>query len=122
MWLSTCSTGRRTKANGSKFKRAVFEWCGMGAFATSLGCLGYWAASLISDRADSVMSFRQLGLDVSLSDGAVTVAWSASVSLLFPAVAFALIAAVCIRCWIRAVKELAQVPQSSGRQETPLSD
>lgn len=103
-------------ATAGQFKRAVFEWSGMAALAAALACLGYWAVSLVSDRADSAMSFRELGLDVSVSGGAVAVSYTASISLLVPALGFGLIAAVCIWSWIRAVKRLARASELDARQ------
>lgn len=88
-------------AAASQFKRAVFEWCAIGALATSLGCLGYWAVSLVSRRVDSAMSFPDLGLDVWVSDGTISVRYAANISLLVPALAFGLIGAVCMWLWIR---------------------
>jgi hypothetical protein len=104
-------------ATASQFKRAVFEWCGMGALAMSLGCFGYWAVSVFSHRVDDAMSFHDLGLDVSASNGVVAVSLKARVSLLIPAVVFGLIAVVCIWCWIRTVRKLARAPQPEVRRE-----
>lgn len=62
------------------------------------------------------MSFRELGLDVSVSDGAVAVSYTARISLLVPALGFGLVAAVCICSWIRAVKRLARARELDARQ------
>ena len=53
-------------------KRAFFEWSAMGISALAITCFGYWAASKITRTADSRMAWRFL--DVSLSDGTVTLA------------------------------------------------
>lgn len=94
----------------------------MGALAASVGCLGYWAVSLFSDRADSAMSFGSLGLDVSLSNGAVKIRYAASISLLVPSLAFGLAAAVFIWLWRRTVRELSPTPTPGARQETHYLD
>lgn len=53
-------------------KRALFEWSAIGMSALTITCFGYWAASKITRAADSRMASRFL--DVSLSDGTVTLA------------------------------------------------